>query len=159
MDGREWAASRFAGNVRFERRTTTGTEPSHPQAASFYFRDPAAFRLALTFSFAFSKQKTDPHCYRALNRALKAISSASHSPIQRDPNYLNADNYLKLSLHVHVRHRAFTRPYSFRVARFYLPPTFTLETSIFCSKESAVLAGFTEPGVHRPLASYPRIYI
>lgn len=57
MDGREWAASRFAGNVRFERRTTTGTEPRHPQAASFYFRDPAAFRLALTFSFAFSKQK------------------------------------------------------------------------------------------------------
>lgn len=32
MDGGEWAASRFGGNVRFERRTTTGTELRHPQA-------------------------------------------------------------------------------------------------------------------------------
>lgn len=113
----------------------------------------------LLFPLLFRNKRDGSALLSRSDRALKAISSASHSHIQRDPNYLNADNYLKLSLHVHVRHRAFTRPYSFRVARFYLPPTFTLETSIFCSKESAVLAGFTEPGVHRPLASYPRIYI
>lgn len=50
----------------------------------------------LLFPLLFRNKRDGSALLSRSDRALKGISSASHSPVQRDPNYLNADNYSKL---------------------------------------------------------------
>lgn len=57
---------------------------------------PPRFDSLLLFPLLFRNKRDGSALLSRSDRALKGISSASHSPVQRDPNYLNADNYSKL---------------------------------------------------------------